>query len=116
MADYSGILMIVITTASSDRCQWVQRTMKALLLSFAAVETTEVVLHEISRETDGVFLSATAKLQFVCNSDSTPGAHNNFTYNSTPTQLYVFWVSNRHMISAQATYLHMNEQMKPTNK
>ena len=47
-ADYSGILMMVITMASSDGCQWVQRTMKALLLSFAAVETTEAVLHEVS--------------------------------------------------------------------
>ena len=56
MADYSRILTMVSTMASSDRCQWVGRTMKALLLSFTAVETMEVVLQEVSGETAGVFL------------------------------------------------------------
>ena len=56
MADYSGILTLVSTMASSGRCQWVMRTIKVLLLYFSAVETTEVVLHEVSRETDAVFL------------------------------------------------------------
>ena len=31
--------------------------MTVLLLSFTAVETTELALHEVSGETDGVFLS-----------------------------------------------------------
>ena len=39
--------------------------MTVLLLSFSAVETTEVVLHEVSRE---IFL-VTAKLRFVRDSD-----------------------------------------------
>ena len=67
MADYTGILMMVITMLSSDGCQWVRRTMKVLLFSFGAVETAEVVLHEVSRET---FM--TAKLRFVRDSDCFP--------------------------------------------
>ena len=48
MADYSRLLTMVSTMASSDSCQWVRRTMTVLLLSFTAVKTMEVVLHEVS--------------------------------------------------------------------
>ena len=61
MADYNGILTMVSTMASSDGCQWVRRTMTALILSFTAVERTEVVLHKVSGETDTV-CHATVKL------------------------------------------------------
>ena len=43
--------------------------MTLLLLLFTAVETMEVVLHEVSGETDTV-CCMTAKLQFVHDSDS----------------------------------------------
>ena len=74
LTDYSRMLTMVSTMASSDCCQWVKRTMTAVLLSLTVVDSMEVVLYEVSGETDTVFLSlsCTAKLQFVSDSDCAP--------------------------------------------
>ena len=53
MMDY-GRLQWNFYMATSDGCQWVRRTMTALLLSFTAAERTEGVLHEISEKTDAI--------------------------------------------------------------
>ena len=44
MADYGRLLTMVSNMASFDGWQWVRRTMTALLLSFTAVETMDIVL------------------------------------------------------------------------
>ena len=48
MADNSGLLTMVNAMTISNGCQWVRRVMTVLLLPFTAVETMEVVLHEVS--------------------------------------------------------------------